>query len=90
MKTTKKNIESKIKKLYDVDVELDKTEGFYYWCGKPACFLDETNTYVQYLSDMPFDRWIEDFQSKVEEFLKWSDYNSIKEAVDKTEWKLGV
>lgn len=88
LKPTKKNIEAEIKRIYEVDVELDKIDGFYFWCGKAASCLNESCIYVKYLSDMPIERWLSDFKSKVEDFLKWNDYDSIKEAVEKTNWDL--
>jgi hypothetical protein len=88
MKVTKKNIQAAIKKRYDVDVELFKTDGFYYWSGKATCFFNECCTYIKYLDDLTFDRWLEDFDLKAKDGLYWSDFDSLKEAVQKTNWSL--
>lgn len=88
MKTTKKKIQAEIKKIHGVDVELDKADGFYYWSGKASCLLIESGTYIQYLNDWSLDRWVSDFTSKVNDYLPYSDYSSIKEAVEKTNWEI--
>ena len=89
MKITKKLIESEIKRQYGVDIDFHKCGGFFYYGGTASCLLDETCTYIKYLSDIPSLEWLmNDFQTKVNNYLEWSDYDSIKEAVEKTDWSL--
>lgn len=88
MKATKKAITAEIKTRFGVDVQLVKSEGFYWWNGKATCFFDETCTYIQNLYDYSLERWLEDFESKATQGLYWSDFDTLKQAVELTDWNV--
>jgi hypothetical protein len=85
MRVTKKSITDAIKKKYDVDVEMDKCEGIYYWCGDCTMLFDGSCTHMNRLSDWSVERWVEDFGSYVEDAMETygDDCKTFREAVDK-------
>jgi hypothetical protein len=62
---SKKAIEKAVLDKFSVVVELDKTEGFYYWCGDAVAFFDESCTYITRLNDYTLERWVGDFEIKL-------------------------
>ncbi|HHJ3076824.1 TPA: hypothetical protein ACPVZG_000620 [Vibrio parahaemolyticus] len=90
MKKVSKNlILAQITKVTGIKYEyigLEKFGNEYYWCGKAAATFDETNTYLTNLRDVPLERWVQDFQSKVEETLRNSEYNHINDYIESIDW----
>lgn len=62
MKATRKDIISAIKKRFNLDVELSKACGFYYWITDEPMF--DRCTYMKFLNDANLNWWVDEFKQK--------------------------
>ncbi|MBU2968757.1 hypothetical protein KO527_05265 [Pseudoalteromonas sp. C2R02] len=90
---TKKAIVQAVCTKFNIKPEylnIDKDDGFYYWTGFAACMLDGSCTYIKYLSDWTLDRWVADFESKLEEWQEYRDEGErdMNTEIEKINWDI--
>ena len=72
-------------------IELDKSDGFYYWCGKSGAMFDEMCIYINRLSDYTLERWVEHFEGKIEDWSRtrwYDDEQDLNKAIEAINWDI--
>jgi hypothetical protein len=90
--TTKKIIEAAtlktgVKKEY---VELVRFTTGYYWAGKAGAAFIGAEAFYR-LSDVTLERWVEDFEDRVQEVMeghRMSEYPSFNAYIESLDWTI--
>ncbi len=83
MRLSKNKILGEISRQYGIDrkyIDLQKTEGFYYWSGDITTVVrGETCTFYQTLGDVSLERWVSDFKELLDgwESSDGEDINTV-------------
>jgi len=78
----KRKLLKRIKNIFEVEVDLSKAEGFYYWVGDATLLFEDRCTYCRFLNDQSLECWLDDFAYKVRQYMQENSYKTFKEAVD--------
>lgn len=71
---TRKRIEKVLKESTNVDVKIDKGEGYYhYYTDKPSIVdqFEDRMILVTALNHLTIEQWEEDFKFRIKEALEW-------------------
>lgn len=88
---TKKLILDTIAERHGVKREylaLHKEDGFYYWGEKAAAVFTETCIYITRLNDFSLDRWVSDFDSKMQDTIARTGFSTLNDYIESIDWRL--
>ncbi|WP_070962891.1 hypothetical protein [Vibrio sonorensis] len=71
-------------------IELMKASEGYFWCGKAGATFSESLAYNR-LSDVSMERWIEDFEHRVNEVMSglgMSEYAHFNDYIESIDWNV--
>lgn len=58
----------------------------YYWGDKAGSVFKESGTNIQKLSDYTCERWIDDFEMRMNETLLFNSYKTLNEYIESIDW----
>lgn len=75
-----------VKREY-VDLELVREDDCYAWRGKAGACMRDMSTFSR-LNAVTLSRWVEDFQSRVDDIMEGQQFDSLNGYIENIDWSV--